>query len=354
MDHTRGDGQVVFASHAWRRLFGIRGPLVRELILEFFSTCRIAQAYWDESSRMITSKADLRGYWDEISSSRDFLTTVPFYTHIRDPLRRLCHHLIAFTIARRAQYLFRYAEGSKQGARMSKGHFITRLAEHFGLITEESIRGLTVVVHDLTMIDMDELVRLHICERVAGIQNGSTRPIEQQLGVAVEYRSVGTQGTLLREQVGNNSGKNDGNLPTNATGKANMSKQCNKNQRGNGIIRGLKIKCCWFKLKLCRLPGTGFQNPFYLKKSQQLQPMLYVGDLIQKTNPIVILDSEETLTLAEESRSKMLLKHKDNMMQEKIKQINTTPIDYAALNQLYKDFETRFVPQTELSAEQAS
>ncbi|GKF86503.1 hypothetical protein Tco_0254330, partial [Tanacetum coccineum] len=62
-----------------------------------------------------------------------------------------------------------------------------------------------------------------------------------------------------------------------------------------------------------------------------------------KTNPIVIPDSEETLTLAEESRSKM--------MQEKIKQIDTTPIDYAALNKLYKDFE--FVPQTELSAEQA-
>ncbi|GJU16521.1 hypothetical protein Tco_1144487 [Tanacetum coccineum] len=99
--------------------------------------------------------------------------------------------------------------------------------------------------------------------------------------------------------------------------------------------------------------ALGFQNPFYLKKAQQLEPMLYVGDIIQKTNPIVIPDSEETLTLAEESRSKMLLKHKDNMMQEKIKQIDTTPIDYAALNKLYKDFETRFVPQTELSAEQA-
>ncbi|GKA31410.1 hypothetical protein Tco_0717715 [Tanacetum coccineum] len=96
-----------------------------------------------------------------------------------------------------------------------------------------------------------------------------------------------------------------------------------------------------------------FQNPFYLKKAQQLEPMLYASDIIQKTNLIMIPDSEETLTLAEEGRSKMLLKHKDNMMQEKIKQIDTTPIDYAALNKLYKDFETRFVPQTELSAEQA-
>ncbi|GJZ15375.1 hypothetical protein Tco_0551052, partial [Tanacetum coccineum] len=82
-----------------------------------------------------------------------------------------------------------------------------------------------------------------------------------------------------------------------------------------------------------------------------LEPKLYVGDIIVKTNPIVIPDSEETLMLAEESRSKMLLKQKDPMMLEK--KVNTTPVDYAALNQLYKDFETRFVPQTELSAEQA-
>ncbi|GKE79785.1 hypothetical protein Tco_1549785, partial [Tanacetum coccineum] len=41
------------------------------------------------------------------------------------------------------------------------------------------------------------------------------------------------------------------------------------------------------------------------------------------------------------------------MMLEKEKKVDTTPIDYAALNQLYKDFSTRFVPQTKLSAEQA-
>ncbi|GKA02366.1 hypothetical protein Tco_0675031 [Tanacetum coccineum] len=96
--------------------------------------------------------------------------------------------------------------------------------------------------------------------------------------------------------------------------------------------------------------ALGFQNPFYLKKAQQLEPKLYVDDIIEKTNPIVIPDSEETLMLAEESRSKMLLKQKDTIMLEK--KVNTTPVDYAALNQLYKGFETRFVPQTELSAEQ--
>ncbi|GKG33347.1 hypothetical protein Tco_0433506, partial [Tanacetum coccineum] len=34
------------------------------------------------------------------------------------------------------------------------------------------------------------------------------------------------------------------------------------------------------------------------------------------------------------------------------KKVNTTPIDYAVLNQLSQYFKTRFVPQTELSAEQ--
>ncbi|GJT44669.1 retrovirus-related pol polyprotein from transposon TNT 1-94 [Tanacetum coccineum] len=73
--------------------------------------------------------------------------------------------------------------------------------------------------------------------------------------------------------------------------------------------------------------ALGFQNPFYLKKAQQLEPKLYDGNVIKNTSAIVILDSEETLVLAEESRSKMLLKQQDPMMLEK--KVNTTPVDYA-------------------------
>nr|GEX96459.1 hypothetical protein [Tanacetum cinerariifolium] len=97
--------------------------------------------------------------------------------------------------------------------------------------------------------------------------------------------------------------------------------------------------------------ALGFQNPCYLKKAQELEPKLYDGSVIQKTDAIVIRDSEETLMLEDESCSKMLQKQKDPMMSEK--KVNTKLVDYAALNQLSKDFETRFVPQTELSAEQA-
>nr|GEY56699.1 uncharacterized mitochondrial protein AtMg00810-like [Tanacetum cinerariifolium] len=87
-----------------------------------------------------------------------------------------------------------------------------------------------------------------------------------------------------------------------------------------------------------------------LAEAQQLEPKLYEGSVIQKTNAIVIRDPEETLILEDESRSKMLQRQKDPMMSGK--KVNTKPVDYAALNQLSRDFETRFVPQTELSVEQ--
>ncbi|GKD52724.1 hypothetical protein Tco_1281700 [Tanacetum coccineum] len=97
--------------------------------------------------------------------------------------------------------------------------------------------------------------------------------------------------------------------------------------------------------------SRGFQNPFYLKKAQQIRPMLYDGSVISKeTNVISIADSEETLMLEEESRSKMLLKHSDPMVLEK--KVNIKPINYAELNRLSEDFGKRFVPQQEQFNEQ--
>nr|GEU28840.1 reverse transcriptase domain-containing protein [Tanacetum cinerariifolium] len=98
--------------------------------------------------------------------------------------------------------------------------------------------------------------------------------------------------------------------------------------------------------------ALGFQNPFYLKKAQQIRLMLYDDSVIAKeTNVILIVDSEDALMLEEESQSKMLLKQSDPMVLEN--KFNIKPINYAVLNQLYEDFGKRFVPQTELSAKQA-
>ncbi|GJT43934.1 hypothetical protein Tco_0952649 [Tanacetum coccineum] len=84
--------------------------------------------------------------------------------------------------------------------------------------------------------------------------------------------------------------------------------------------------------------ALGFPNPFYLKKAQQIRPMLYDGNLIAKENNVIsIANSEETLMLEEKSRSKMLLKQSDPMVLEK--KVNTKPINYAELNRLSEDFD---------------
>nr|GEV71769.1 hypothetical protein [Tanacetum cinerariifolium] len=70
--------------------------------------------YWVGSDRLIPDKGDLRDYWTEILSDRDFLVPAPSYVLIRDPER-------------------------KSGARLSGGYFIRRLAMHFGLVSDEGL-----------------------------------------------------------------------------------------------------------------------------------------------------------------------------------------------------------------------
>ncbi|GKB31514.1 hypothetical protein Tco_0870915 [Tanacetum coccineum] len=119
------------------------------------------EGYWTGSEREIPDKGDLKDYWIEISSDRDLLGPTPSYVHIRDPMRRLCHRMISYTIFGRGQGLEK--EG---GARLSGGHFIGRLAPHFGLVMDERLRGLHVITRELPLIDLHEFRRLNICTRV--------------------------------------------------------------------------------------------------------------------------------------------------------------------------------------------
>ncbi|GKE06917.1 hypothetical protein Tco_1398935 [Tanacetum coccineum] len=197
MEHRDDAGVVIFTSQAWGRLFGTRGPLVWELILDFLSTLKFGESpgfarYWSESERMIPGKRDLHDYWMDISTDEDFLGPPPSYTLIRDPVLRLCHRMMAHSIVGRSQapkkvtvtdlfylrgldigsvnipyllarYLRRFVVGRKSGAHISGGQFVGRLAEHFGLLTAEILGGLTVIAPELPFIDMAELVRLQIC-----------------------------------------------------------------------------------------------------------------------------------------------------------------------------------------------
>ncbi|GKB69249.1 hypothetical protein Tco_0930661 [Tanacetum coccineum] len=119
--------------------------------------------YWSESEMVIPMKGDLHDYWRDISTDGDFLGPPPSYTLIRDPVLRLCHRMMAHSIAGRTRYLRRFAAGRKSGAHISDRQFVGRLAQHFGLLTVEILGGLTVIAPELLMIDMAELVRLQIC-----------------------------------------------------------------------------------------------------------------------------------------------------------------------------------------------
>ncbi|GJS35893.1 hypothetical protein Tco_0534275 [Tanacetum coccineum] len=174
MEHKDAQEVSLFTSRAWRQLFDIRGLLVHELILEFFCTFRFGQAILDlDTPRALQfqlGRARRRMSW------------------------RLCHRLIAYSIAGRSQtpekvtvtdlfylrgvdvdsvnvpyllarYLRLFTTRRKSGAHISGGQFVARLAEHFGLLTAKILGGLTIIALELLVIDMAELVRLQICEQ---------------------------------------------------------------------------------------------------------------------------------------------------------------------------------------------
>ncbi|GKD67252.1 hypothetical protein Tco_1309360, partial [Tanacetum coccineum] len=62
-----------------------------------------------------------------------------------------------------------------------------------------------------------------------------------------------------------------------------------------------------------RKVAIGYKNPLYLTRAKQVQPALYNGHEIVKTNhaPVIVHNSEETLKIAEITRKKMNDKMKD-------------------------------------------
>ncbi|GJR74623.1 hypothetical protein Tco_0086988 [Tanacetum coccineum] len=94
MEHRDDGGVVVFTSRAWRRLFDSKGPLVRELILEFLSTSR----------------------FEEVLLDLDTPGTIQF--QLGGARRRLDVRSVNIPCLL-AQYLRRFAAGRKSGALIS-------------------------------------------------------------------------------------------------------------------------------------------------------------------------------------------------------------------------------------------
>ncbi|GKB03982.1 hypothetical protein Tco_0832125 [Tanacetum coccineum] len=121
MVYTVDDGQELGGarrSMTWRQFILVLGlHTAEEMAEDEFG------AYWLGSERLIPDKGDLRG----------------------------------------GMHLKRHIDGRKSDARLSGGYFIGRLAHHFGLVSDDGLRGLSVVARELPLIDMGELVKLNIC-----------------------------------------------------------------------------------------------------------------------------------------------------------------------------------------------
>ncbi|GJR37589.1 hypothetical protein Tco_1213273 [Tanacetum coccineum] len=191
--------------------------------------------YWSERERMIPGNGDLHDYWRDILTDGDFQGPPPSYTLIRDPVLRLCHRMLAHSIAGKsrapkkvtvtdlfylrgldvgsvnipyllARYRKRFAAGRKSGAHISRGRFVARLAKLFGLLTAEILRGLIVIAPELPIIDMAELVRLQICaqfdDTLAWVAMGPERQPDAVAGApAVAEDAPAINEGILEEDV---------------------------------------------------------------------------------------------------------------------------------------------------------
>ncbi|GJW30176.1 hypothetical protein Tco_0047051 [Tanacetum coccineum] len=177
MEHGDEAGVVVFTSQAWGRLFGTNGPLVWELILEFLSMLRFREVLLDLDTpgtiQFQLGRARRRLSWRQFILALGLHTgekmeslgftrlmeiswDLPLPTLIKDPVLRLCHQMMAYSIAGRSQApkkvtvtdLF-YLRGLDVGS-------VTipyLLAQYLRKI----LGGLTVIALELPIIDMAEL-----------------------------------------------------------------------------------------------------------------------------------------------------------------------------------------------------
>nr|GEU98240.1 hypothetical protein [Tanacetum cinerariifolium] len=177
IEHPNAQEQVVFTSHAWRALFGICRPLVQELILELFSTFRIAEGVLDLDAAK-TLQFQLGGLRHHMTW-RQFILALGLHTDEE--------------------------MGSDEPGKVTTTSFFYLRSMDEGVSGERPLlanAGLTMVVHDLTMIDMDELVRLHICERLGDVETWVAPKPERQQDHGTKDIEIGGGVHRLRNNFG--------------------------------------------------------------------------------------------------------------------------------------------------------
>nr|GEW22509.1 hypothetical protein [Tanacetum cinerariifolium] len=92
---------------------------------------------------------------------------VPSYNFIWDPLRRLFNTLITFNISGRCQAHKKVTATNLFYLRIMDDRMAINVPYLLAqLLAEGRLWGVKLVLRNLLMIDMDELVRLRICDRL--------------------------------------------------------------------------------------------------------------------------------------------------------------------------------------------
>ncbi|GJZ65095.1 hypothetical protein Tco_0621791 [Tanacetum coccineum] len=163
------------------------------------------------------------------------------------------------------------------------------------------------------------------------------------------YFATGTTRTYTPRASGSNSGKQRTVICYNYKGEGHMSKQCTQRKR--------KRDATWFKdngqilheEELAFLADPGIAKVALMVNLSrygsdvlaEFEPKLYDGNVIKNISAIMIPNSEETLMLTEESRSKMLLKQHDteNSMNSSEPSPSCTPTKVEVPKELPKALE---------------
>ncbi|GKE16347.1 hypothetical protein Tco_1423924, partial [Tanacetum coccineum] len=113
----------------------------------------------------------------------------------RDPVLRLCHRMMAHSIAERSQ------APEKNGAHISGEQFVARLAEYFGLLTDEILGGLTVITLELQIINMAELDALIVVEGGQAIPAPVQAPQQPPLPLPTPAKTMPQRMARLEEDM---------------------------------------------------------------------------------------------------------------------------------------------------------
>ncbi|GKB31297.1 hypothetical protein Tco_0870698 [Tanacetum coccineum] len=135
MVYDGDDGQALFISQTWRRLFEVRAPVVREFMLEFFSTYKMSDI------KMGLDLADTLCF--QLGGARRLMTWRQFILelglHSKEEMAKAGFRAY-WSGSEGRTGVGEGDRGRKSGARLSGGHFIGRLAAHFGLVGDQGLR----------------------------------------------------------------------------------------------------------------------------------------------------------------------------------------------------------------------